>query len=165
MGIGLRFEFGDNAAEVVGSVRHTYTDTNNTVTGFLGEVAVPVITEHNHGPKIRAMGLVGSTCVQGTAGVGYDFANNQALIGAGVQGPYVEGGVNFLFNSELHPYVGVNSFGCAPGATTTFLPAPDTEPVPRVIIYAICARRFEWPGSMQPFRFSPEYLVGFRSLS
>jgi hypothetical protein len=121
-GIGLRFEFGDNAAEVVGSVRHTYTDTNNTVTGGLAEIAIPVITQRNHGPKIRAMGLVGSTCVQGMAGVGYDFANQQALVGAGIQGPYVEGGVNFLFNSELHPYVGVNSYSCAP--TSFAVPPP-----------------------------------------
>ena len=119
VGIGLRFEFGDNAAEVVGSVRHTHTDTNNFVTGGLAEIAIPVITKKNHGPKIRAMGLAGSTCVQGVGGIGYDFANQQPLIGAGVQGPYSEAGANFLFNSELHPYIGLNSYGCAPDKTTT----------------------------------------------
>ena len=113
-GIGLRFEFGDDAAEIVGSVRHTWTDTNNTVTGGLAEIALPVITKRNHGPKIRALGLVGSTSVQGLAGIGYDFANQQPLLGVGVQGPYVEGGVNYLLNGEFHPYIGANTYGGAP---------------------------------------------------
>ena len=113
-GIGLRFEFGDDAAEVVGSVRHTWTDTNHTVTGGLAEIAFPVITKRNHGPKIRAMGLVGSTSVQGLAGIGYDFANQQPLLGVGVQGPYVEGGANYLLNGEFHPYIGANIFGGVP---------------------------------------------------
>ena len=123
-GIGLRFEFGDNAAEIVGSVRHTWTDTNNRVTGALAEIAVPVITKRNHGPKIRAMGLFGSTSVQGLAGIGYDFANQQPLLGVGVQGPYVEGGANYLLNGEFHPYVGANIFGGVPQRDTIVPPPP-----------------------------------------
>ncbi len=119
--IGLRFEFGDNAPEIVGTVRHTYTDTNNTVTGGLAELAIPLTNKKHFGPKIRAMGLVGSTSVQGEAGIGYDFANQQPLIGVGIQGPYIEGGANYLFDGEFHPYLGIDTFGSAPSATTTIV--------------------------------------------
>ena len=102
-GIGLRYEFGDNAVEVVGTVRQTYTDTNNTVTGGLGEIAFPFVSQRKRLPKLRVMGLYGSPSIQGEAGLGYDFANQQPLLGLGVQGPYVEGGVNVLLNQEFHP--------------------------------------------------------------
>ena len=121
-GIGLRFEFGDNAAEIVGTVRQTYTDTNNNVSGGMGEIAMPVFTQRKRLPKLRLMGLYGSTSVQGEAGIGYDFANQQPLLGLGVQGPYVEGGVNILLNQEFHPYIGANTFGSAPGSVTTMAP-------------------------------------------
>ena len=125
VGIGLRFEFGDNVPEVVGTVRHTYTDTNNTVTGALAEVAVPLSEKLHFGPKIRAMGLIGSPSIQGEAGIGYDFANMQPLIGVGIQGPYVEGGANYLFDGQLNPYLGVNTWGNAPSRNTIVtLPPP-----------------------------------------
>jgi len=113
-GIGLRFEFGDNVPEVVGTVRHTWTDTNNTVTGAEAELAIPLTRQMHFGPKVRALGLIGSPSVQGLAGVGYDFANMQPLLGVGIQGPYVEGGANYLFDGKFHPYLGVNTFGNAP---------------------------------------------------
>ena len=124
VGIGLRFEFGDNVAEVVGTVRHTYTDTNNAVTGGRVEVAIPLSEKLHYGPKFRAMGLVGSPSVQGEAGIGYDFANQQPLIGIGIQGPYVEGGANYLFNGQLNPYLGVNTFGNAPSRNTIVTQPP-----------------------------------------
>lgn len=117
-GIGLRFEFGDNVPEIVGVVRHTYTDTNNTVTGALAEVAIPLSEKLHFGPKLRVMGLVGSPSVQGEAGIGYDFANQQPLIGVGIQGPYVEAGANYLLDGQLNPYVGANTFGNAPSRDT-----------------------------------------------
>ena len=114
VGIGLRFEFGDNVPEIVGSVRHTYTNTNDTVTGALAEVAIPLSEKLKFAPKVRAMGLVGSPTVQGEAGIGYDFANQQPLIGVGIQGPYIEGGANYLLDGQLNPYIGVDTFGSAP---------------------------------------------------
>ncbi len=117
VGIGLRFEFGDNTAQVVGSVRHTYTNTDNNVTGALAELAVPIFPNTNFAPKARAMGLIGNTTVQGELGIGFDFANQQPLIGAGIHGPYVEAGANYLFDGQFHPYIGVDSYGGAPGAT------------------------------------------------
>ena len=127
VGIGLRFEFGDNTVQVVGSVRHTYTNTDNNVTGALAEIAVPVFPDTNFAPKVRAMGTFGNTTFQGEAGIGYDFANQQPLIGVGIQGPYVEAGANYLFDGQFHPYIGVDTYSGAPGATSTtvLLPPPN----------------------------------------
>ena len=70
------------------------------------------------------MGLIGSPSVQGEAGFGYDFANNQPLIGVGIQGPYVESGANYLFDGRLHPYLGANTWGNAPSRNTIVTPPP-----------------------------------------
>lgn len=114
VGIGLRFDFGDMQPEVVGTVRHTNTNKNNNVVGILGEISLPLMGDKPFVPAIRVKGLVGVPDVQGLAGVGYDFAHEQALVTAGVQGPYVEGGVDYLFSGDFAPYLGVNSYDGAP---------------------------------------------------
>ena len=68
--------------------------------------------------------MVGSPSVQGLAGFGYDFANQQPLLGLGVQGPYVEGGVNYLFDGQFHPYLGIDTFGSAPDRNTVVILPP-----------------------------------------
>lgn len=129
--IGLRFDFGDMNAEVVGAVRHTNTNSSNDVAGALGEIAFPIMGEKRFVPTVRAMGILGVPDVQGLAGVGYDFAEGQALIGAGVQGPFVEGGLDWYFNGDLHPYVGINSYdGAEERELIQVLPPPPPPPPP-----------------------------------
>jgi hypothetical protein len=111
--IGLQYDFGDMQADLVAGARRTVTDTDNDVTGAKFDIAIP-LTGENHAPTIRAMGIAGTTDVQGEAGIGYDFGKSQALIGAGAQGPYVNGGFNYYFGSILAPYLGLNSLDGAP---------------------------------------------------
>lgn len=93
--IGLRFELGDIVKpSIVGTVRRTETDTSNDVTGVLGEIALPVGPDSDFKPTVKAMGIFGNTDVQGLAGVGFDFSKNMPLLGLGVQGDYVDGGIN-----------------------------------------------------------------------
>lgn len=112
--IGLRFDFGDMKPEIVGQVRHTKTNSSNTVTGLMGEIALPILGEKPFVPTIRGMGIVGKPDVQGMVGLGYDFASQQPLLGLGVQGPFVEGGLNIELGGALEPYLGVNSYDGAP---------------------------------------------------
>lgn len=112
--IGLRFDFGDMQPRIVGQVRRTNTDSDNDVTGFMGEIALPVLGETPFVPTVRAMGLVGTPDVQGLAGIGFNFADQQPLLGLGVQGPFVEGGLNIELGGELQPYLGLNSYDGAP---------------------------------------------------
>ena len=108
--LGIQFDFGDMQPEIVGAVRHTKTDEDNDVYGGKLDVAVPILGEDNFMPTVRVLGLAGSRDIQGEAGLGFDFASQQALVGAGVQVPYVNGGLNLLFDGELHPYLGVNTY-------------------------------------------------------
>lgn len=111
--IGIQYDFGDMQFDLVGAARATKTDTDNDVTG--GKVDLTItLTGDNHAPTLRAMGLAGSTDVQGEAGFGYDFGKSQPLIGAGVQGPYVNGGFNYYFGTILAPYLGLNTLDGAP---------------------------------------------------
>ena len=120
--IGLRFDFGDMTPQIVGQLRHTKTDSGNDVVGALGEVAFPLLGEKPFIPTVRAMGLVGTPDVQGMAGIGYDFASRQPLLGLGVQGPFVEGGFNVELGGEFHPYLGVNSYDGAPDRKVVSVP-------------------------------------------
>lgn len=122
--IGLRFDFGDMRPEIVGAVRHTNTNSNNNVTGVMGEIAFPVTGEQPFVPTVRALGIVGVPDVQGLAGVGYDFAAGQALVGAGAQGPFVEGGIDLYLDGALHPYIGVNSYDGAPDRNLVLVAPP-----------------------------------------
>lgn len=112
--LGIQFDFGDMQPEVVGSFRHTKTDTGNDVTGGKLDLVMPVLGEDRFMPKIRAMGLMGSTDVQGEAGIGFDFATQQPLVGVGVQAPYAYGGLDVHLDGEFHPFVGVSSYDGAP---------------------------------------------------
>jgi hypothetical protein len=114
--LGIQYDFGDMQAELVGSVRRTHTNTGNDVTGGKLDVAIPLFAQ-SYFPTFRAMGLAGSTKVQGEAGVGYDFAKQLPLLGAGVQGPYSNAGANFDMNG-VTPYAGANTLKDAPARTT-----------------------------------------------
>lgn len=121
--LGIQFDFGDMQPEIVGAVRHTNTDKGNDVYGGKLDVAVPILGDDNFIPTVRVLGLAGSRDVQGEAGLGFDFAAQQALVGAGVQVPYVNGGVNLQFDGEWHPYLGVNTYDGAPSRKSeTVLP-------------------------------------------
>ena len=122
--LGIQFDFGDMQPELVGAVRHTKTDDDNDVYGGKLDVAVPLLGDDNFMPTVRALGLAGSRDFQGEAGLGFDFASQQALVGAGVQVPYVNGGVNLQFDGEFHPYLGVNTYDGAPSRQLVPLPPP-----------------------------------------
>lgn len=111
--IGLQYDFGDQQIDLVAGARRTKTDNDNNVMGGKADIAIP-LTGDSYAPTIRIMGLAGSPDVYGEAGLGYDFAMQQALIGAGAQGPYVNGGINYYFSGLLAPYIGANTLNGAP---------------------------------------------------
>jgi hypothetical protein len=113
--IGLRFEFGDVVKpSVVGAVRKTHTDVNNQVTGAQFDVAVPFGPDQNFAPTLRLLGIYGNTNIQGLAGVGFDFSENQGILAVGAQIKHLEGGVHVDFGGGFAPYVGVSTYGGPP---------------------------------------------------
>ena len=126
--IGLRLEFGDVVRpSIVAGVRRTTTDTDNDVTGFGADLAFPLDPDSGFSPVLRIMGIFGDTNVQGQAGVGFDFGNNQPLIGLGAQGDYVDGGLN-IYQDKLVPYAGVSSYDGAPDRKRTVTTTGGTGP-------------------------------------
>lgn len=112
--VGIQVDLGDMQPEIVGGVRYTKTDTDNDVTGAKADVAFPLVGDAPFVPTVRVLGLMGSTEVQGEAGIGYDFAGQQPLLAVGAQGPYVNGGMNLELDGTFHPYIGANTLGDAP---------------------------------------------------
>lgn len=121
LSIGIQYDFGDMQLALVAAARSTKTDTGNDVTGAKLDLSIP-LTGGTHAPTIRAMGLAGSTDVQGEIGVGYDFGNSQPLLGAGVQAPYSNGGINYYLNGIFAPYLGINTLKDAPSKNVEFSP-------------------------------------------
>ncbi|WP_424982799.1 hypothetical protein [Maritalea sp. S77] len=123
--IGLRFEFGDVVKpSVVGAVRTTNTSEDNVVTGALFDVAVPFGPDQNFLPTIRLMGVFGNPDVQGLAGVGFEFGENQGILAVGAQIKHLEGGVHVGFDGSFAPYAGASTYGGPPERSMTTLPPP-----------------------------------------
>jgi hypothetical protein len=122
--IGIQYDFGDQEAQLVGAIRHTKTNASNNVTGGKFDIALPIFGEKKFQPTIRVLGLAGSRTVQGELGVGFEMGSNSALIGAGVQVPYANGGVNYVFVDGFEPYLGINSIGKAKSHSSTTVVVP-----------------------------------------
>ena len=106
---GLQWNFGDSTPEFVVGVRHTRTNTSDNVVGIKGDVAVPLDNKRWKQPVVRVMGVAGNRDVQGELGLGVQVNTWKPVVGAGVQGPFVNGGANYIFGDGLKPYIGVNS--------------------------------------------------------
>ncbi|MCF4098992.1 hypothetical protein [Maritalea mediterranea] len=124
--IGLRFEFGDIISpSLVGAVRTTHTSTENVVTGGMVDIAIPIGPDLNFQPTIRLMGIFGNTQIQGLAGAGFDFGQNQGILALGTQIKHLEGGMHIGLEGGLFPYVGASSYGGPPERETSSPPPPD----------------------------------------
>jgi hypothetical protein len=108
--IGLQWNFSSSAPELVLGARATSTKSSDRVNGVKFDIAIPLSEAKWTKPTVRVLGVVGNRDVLGEAGVGYSFAASSFVLAAGVQGPFVNAGVNYLIGSSLMPYIGVNSF-------------------------------------------------------
>jgi hypothetical protein len=106
---GLQWNFGDKTPEAVFGVRHARTDTSSNVVGIKSDVVVPLDGTRWKQPVVRVMGVAGNREVQGELGLGVQVGTWKPVIGAGVQGPFVNGGANYLSGDGLKPYIGLNS--------------------------------------------------------
>jgi hypothetical protein len=106
--IGLRWDFGAKGPAVTGGVRYLKSNDDDGVYGAQFDASLP-LTGDTHLPKLRLLGLFGSSTVQGQLGGGYDFAKETFIISAGLQGPYLEGGLDYGLDGSFAPYIGINS--------------------------------------------------------
>jgi hypothetical protein len=106
--LGLRWDFGAQGPALTGGVRYLKSDDGDTVYGAQFDGSLP-LTGDSHLPKLRLLGVFGSEAVQGQIGGGYDFGKQTAIVSGGLQGPYIEGGIDYGLDGSVAPYVGLNS--------------------------------------------------------
>jgi hypothetical protein len=110
--VGINWNFGvrDGATAVIG-YRDARVNTHKNVEGWKAE-ATFVLSGANMGfGEIRAKYLKGEREVQGEVGLGFSGAHEAFLLNGGVQGPYVNGNVDWLFGKGLLFSIGANTLG------------------------------------------------------
>ena len=119
--LGIQWDFGDSVPQAMVAVRHTQTQTDDSVFGAKLDLAIPLNVKDHFQPTFRALGLAGTRDLQGEAGVGFKIGPNDMIFGGGVQAPFVNGGVNYIMNKTIAPYFGMNMLGRAPSPTSKII--------------------------------------------
>ena len=129
---GLKWTFGEGyVPEIVGGFRYASVTSSGATQGADISIAFKVtgkmeLDDLIHFGKLRAKYLNGMDYLQGEVGGGWDFAKKGLFAGIGVQGPYVNSGVDYDFSSKdsfsksFSPFVMFNSIGIynTPHSTT-----------------------------------------------
>jgi hypothetical protein len=107
---GLKWTLGEGLTPaVVVGYRHARVQSNGDTQG--GDVSFSLnLVDGVHPGKLRAKYFNGQENVQGEVGGGYDFTKG-IFAGMGVQGPYTNLGVDYLFTagSSWEPYFMLNT--------------------------------------------------------
>ncbi len=106
---GVQWNFGSSSPELVLGVRRIETRQNDSALGGKLDIAIPLNLVTFKTPIIRLMAIGGNRDVQGEFGFGLKLMEWKAVVGAGIQAPYTNGGVNYIFNDGLNPYFGFNT--------------------------------------------------------
>lgn len=115
---GLQWNFGSSIPEMVLGARYTKSNAEDNVFGAKFDVSFPLDPIKWKQPAFRLMGLNGSCNVQGELGLGLSFAEMKPFVAAGLQAPYINGGVNLGLDTKIQPYLGLNSLA-APNCAIT----------------------------------------------
>ena len=126
--VGINWNFGarDGATAVIG-YRDAKVKKNSNVEGWKVEGTWVLSGAPMGFGEIRAKWLKGERDVQGELGAGFSGAHQAFLLNAGVQGPYINGNLDYLFNKGVLASIGVNTLDkvkkpkkvstCPPGYT------------------------------------------------
>ena len=110
--VGINWNFGvrEGATAVLG-YRDAKVKANGNVDGFKIEATWVLSGAPMGFGELRAKYLKGEREVQGEVGAGFSGAHEAFLLNAGVQGPYINGNLDYLFNKGWLASIGVNSLG------------------------------------------------------
>ena len=110
--VGINWNFGvRNGATAVVGYRGAKVASGGHVHGFKTELSYVLSGAPMGFGELRVKYLNGSRSAQGEAGAGYSFAHSAFLLNGGVQGPYINGGVDYLFDKGWLGSIGVNTLG------------------------------------------------------
>jgi hypothetical protein len=105
---GLQWTWQQGAVpDLVIGCRHVKVDAGGDAEGYGASISLNFKKGFD---KVRVEGVKGDRSAQGLLGGGYSIVNKDFFLGAGIQGPFVFGGVDYLLkNKRWEPYIGVNS--------------------------------------------------------
>ena len=107
---GINWNFGvRNGATAVLGYRDAHVKKNGNVDGWKVEATMVLSGAPMGFGELRAKYLKGEREVQGEVGLGFSGAHEAFLLHGGVQGPYINGGVDYLFNKGWLASIGVNT--------------------------------------------------------
>jgi hypothetical protein len=106
---GLQWNFGDSTPELVIGVRRTQTDNDDEVIGGKIDLTLKLNEKILSQPMLRFVGLAGNRDVQGELAIGVKGFALKPVVGAGVQAPFANAGVNYVFGEGFQIYAGFNS--------------------------------------------------------
>ncbi len=109
---GINWNFGvrDGATAVLG-YRAAKVKSNSHVDGYKVEATWVLSGAPMGFGEARVKYLNGRRSAQGEVGIGFSGAHQAFLINGGVQGPYANAGVDYLFDKGWLGSIGVNSLG------------------------------------------------------
>ncbi|MEP7303397.1 MAG: hypothetical protein ABI699_17925 [Caldimonas sp.] len=107
---GINWNFGArNGATAVVGYRAAKVKASGKVDGYKAELTWVLSGAPMGFGEARVKYLNGRRSVQGEIGVGFSGAHEAFLINGGVQGPFANAGVDYLFNKGYLASIGVNS--------------------------------------------------------
>lgn len=106
--MGINWNFGTKAPELVLGLRSVRTGVDKKSSGAQLDVFLPFLGGISF-DRIRLSYVGGQRSVLGQLGFGYSFSQQTPLVGVGVQVPYANFGLDYLFRGTALPYVGLNS--------------------------------------------------------
>jgi hypothetical protein len=106
--VGMNWNFGTKAPELVLGVRSLRTNTSKKSDGYQLDAFFPFVGGFSF-DRVRLSYVGGQRSALGQLGLGYSFAQQSILGTVGVQVPYFTAGVDYLFRGTALPYVGLNS--------------------------------------------------------
>ncbi len=106
---GFQWNFGTSTPELVLGVRRIETRQNDSTIGGKFDIAIPLNAVTFKTPIVRLMAVGGNRDVQAEFGFGLKLMEWKAVAGLGVQAPYTNVGVNYIFNEGFNPYFGFNT--------------------------------------------------------
>jgi hypothetical protein len=126
--VGINWNFGARTgATAVLGYRDAHVDKKNNVDGWKVEATWVLSGAPMGFGEVRAKYLKGERDIQGELGAGFSGAHQAFLLNAGVQGPYINGNLDYLFNKGILGSIGVNTLDkvkkrkesttCPPGYT------------------------------------------------
>lgn len=118
--VGINWDFGarTGVSALVG-FRAAKVRADTQVNGFKVEISYVLSGAPMGLGEARVKYLHGSHDAQGEVGAGYSFQAASALLNLGLQGPFINGGMDYVLSKGIMGYVGANTLDSPKRPTQT----------------------------------------------